>query len=245
LILPRARLRQHRDFAAEIFSGQLEESPHFSETGWLYGPLRLSANPASPEFARLIAPVLEPRFFVGRQAFFFVRDPRDILVSSYYSFGWSHVLSPVESIRRVQEDQRRKLQSMTLEEFCLEEVSRLAAHFQTIARLFSEAEVKYFLRYEDMLFDFGRAGAILQEAFHLTPETLEKIERESRPQQTENPGAHRRSGRYGGFAQKLSAPVLDQLDGVLGEVLGRFGYPEHSQTATWEPQRSPHQLAAL
>ena len=57
-------------------------------------------------------------FVHDKNVLFLVRDTRGILISAYYSFGYSLKFSEVEKIDRVQVQQRAAIQAMNLDQ-CL------------------------------------------------------------------------------------------------------------------------------
>ncbi len=61
-----------------------------------------------------------------------IRDPRDILVSSYYSFGFSHGFSSVQKIKDIQKERRIIIQSKTIDEYALENSDRILTNFNTL-----------------------------------------------------------------------------------------------------------------
>jgi len=85
----------HVDYAKDLTSGR--RSPRkalpFHDYGIIYGPIRLSNDPENLISRHLIKPIYSPDFLTDKRAVFFVRDPRDILVSAYYSFGYTPLVS--------------------------------------------------------------------------------------------------------------------------------------------------------
>jgi len=102
----------------------------------------------------LIAPVTENEFIRGKTAIFFIRDPRDILVSSFYSFGFTHCLSPVKEIRERQEADRKNIQTLSLDEYVIKNMDNSLKNFETIDRLSTSCEHCIILKYEDMIENF-------------------------------------------------------------------------------------------
>src|SRR5438132_10534005 len=70
----------------------------FKEKGFIYGPIRVSNGPQSTIYSKLVEPASRTDFVRDKIAIFLIRDPRDILVSSYYSFGYTHEFSTVKEI---------------------------------------------------------------------------------------------------------------------------------------------------
>ena len=76
------------DYASQIYSGERssEEKLNFNRNGFIYGPIRISAGVQGPVGEMLVKPTTQHDFVRDKIALFLIRDPRDILVSSYYSF---------------------------------------------------------------------------------------------------------------------------------------------------------------
>jgi hypothetical protein len=148
----------HVDYAAQIYTGRLPVniSLPFESRGYIYGPIRLSASPHNPVYRALVQPTTAPDFICDKTAIFFVRDPRDILVSAYYSFGFTHGLSPVREIREMQERKRGKIQQQSLDQYVLQHAATQAENFRTLYRLSQHCKRGIILKYEDMINDFDK-----------------------------------------------------------------------------------------
>lgn len=215
---------RHRDYATMLYRGRLREGITFAERGYAYGPLRLSASKWDDEYKRLIAPVATQEFVSDRICLFFIRDPRDILVSSYYSFGFSHPLSPVPQIREHQIREREEIQAMTLDEYALSQVEERRANFTCLHELHAACRRGVLLRYEDMVHDFDRFAADLCTYVQIKSRVLCDLERLSRPKPQIDPSQHRRSGRTGQFRAALRKETVTSLNEHLGDTLELFGY---------------------
>lgn len=215
----------HVDYAARIYQGKLSEKVlDFREKGFVYGPIRLSANPAYPTYRMLIEPLSRHEFVRDKRAIFFVRDPRDILVSAYYSFGYTHSLSDVQHIREIQEASRKKIQSRSLDEYVLEHADTQARYFATLYELSRACERGVVLRYEDLVDNFDSFIGQLCSYVAIDDEVVREIYRRSRPRKQEDASSHRRSGQIGSFRDKLKEETVALLNGRLEGTLKMFGY---------------------
>lgn len=79
---------------------------------------------------------------------FHIRDPKDILVSQYYSYGWTH------STKFDQIPNRSKIQNMTVDEYCLEASDDLLVYFSKLKNHVYSNNNTYIISYEEMIFDF-------------------------------------------------------------------------------------------
>ena len=172
----------------------------------------------------LVEPTTKREFVRDKIAIFLVRDPRDILVSAYYSFGYSHEISPVEKIRRLQESLRSDIRKMSLDEYVLEFAGWESKKFEILGGLADACERGVVLKYEDMIHDFGHFIARLRKYLPMEDDVADTIYRETRAKHTEEAASHRRSGQAGGFRDKLEDKTVEALEKKLGPVLEQFGY---------------------
>jgi hypothetical protein len=102
---------KHVDYALDLYKGRLKPSSGkpltFASHCYAYGPLRVSGMGSNDLIDRLLkTPTMSVDFVSDKIALFFVRDPRDILVSAYHSFAYTHWYSAVPELRRGQEQRR-------------------------------------------------------------------------------------------------------------------------------------------
>lgn len=217
----------HVDRAKGLASGKLplDTSLSFHRKGIVYGPIRLSVSDQSPIYRTLIKPVFRREFMRNKRAVFLVRDPRDILVSAYYSFGYTHGLSQVEKLRQAQLDERHRIQNMTIDDYVLSYAPDQAEHFSRIEKLSEWAEEAVILRYEDMIENFDGFIAEARRVLPMSDQVSGEIYRRSRPKSREDQSSHRRSGTTGGFRAKLKPETVETLNHNLRLTLESFGYP--------------------
>lgn len=222
-VLPRAKNLQNIDYL-----GQMEVKKFngidFQESGFLYGPLRVSAHRGDPAFREVIRHTIEQGFLKDKRAVFFVRDPRDILISTYYSFGFSHVFSDNPELREVQEQVRNEIRKQTLDEYCLAEAASCGENFALIHRMVGECQDGILLRYEELIHDFDAMAEKMLRFISLSEADLKEMKIRSRPQEKENLGAHQRSGLTEDYARKLKPETISQLNSILADTLEQFGY---------------------
>ena len=217
---------QHVDYAGQIYSGTLADNTRlqFQETGCIYSPIRLSSNPTGAGYQMLTGPTTEHAFIRNKIALFFVRDPRDILISAYYSFGGTHGLSPVKELRERQLARMQAIQAQSLDEYVLNAATQQVQTFATLYELAHACERGVILKYEDMIDRFDLFSTQLRSQIQVSPKVVREIYRRSRPKQTEDPTSHRRSGRVGGFRGKLKAETIAALNHKLADMLQKFAY---------------------
>jgi hypothetical protein len=217
---------KHVDYASQIYSGSMaiDKQLVFKEKGCIYGPIRLSADPMSPVYKMLIKPTSEHKFIQDKISIFFVRDPRDILVSSYYSFGYTHGFSSVKAIRERQEAIRNTIQMRSLDKYVLESADVQVTNFKTLNELANVCKRRIILKYEDMVNDFESFITQLCKYVVIEENVIQEIYQRSRPKHKEDTLSHRRSGQAGGFRSKLKEKTIECLNSRLEETLTIFKY---------------------
>ncbi len=225
-VLENAHGLHHIDYASQISSGgrNVQKKLTFKNRGFVYGPIRISTNEKGPVGKMLVKPVTDHDFIRDKIALFLVRDPRDILVSSYYSFGFTHGLSRVNEIRDLQEAQRKIIREMTLDEYVLESAENQIDLFKIAYDLFNACERGVILRYEDMIDNFDMFAEQLLKYIFLEDTVIQGMYKKSRPKQIEDTTSHRRSGQVQGFRDKLEESTIDALNKKLADTLTLFEY---------------------
>ncbi len=160
-----------------------------------------------------------------------VRDPRDAIVSEYFSTRGTHSLPKFaeDGDEGAKEDllrRREAAQAVTVEDFARSEGQRMADTVERYIPLIGDPNLLV-LRYEDIIFDKaamvrkvaghfgwtvgdGQVGAILKW-IDVVPEE-------------ENPDAFIRKVTPGDHREKLSDETIATLDRVLGRAMEAFGY---------------------
>ncbi len=195
---------------------------HIDAKGKIYGVIRiLDGKHPSFDFINefLSNPDLDETNII-----FWTRDPRDILVSMYYSFGFSHGFSSDPSIRNYQELRRERIQSMTLDEYVIDEAEEIVKKFEQMKRMMEEKNNYILLSYEEMINDFDSFFNKLSKVITLGEVEKQKIFKETRPQSTENKDQHKRKGSVGGYKEKLQPNTIHELNKKLMPILSYFNY---------------------
>lgn len=217
---------EHIDYAQQVFQGETVDLSRYERRGCAYGPIRLSFNALTDmkRYDSLVGPVIQRRFVRKRIALLLVRDPRDIAISSYYSFGFSHNLSSVEELRLKQLEQRRQIRAMSLDEYVIAEMPWIIRGFETAENLLDHCPRATLLRYEDMIHNWERFAEELTAYIQFDEGVLNAIYRRSRPREEEDITAHRRSGQTDAFRAKLKPETIRDVNETLTPVFERFGY---------------------
>ncbi len=167
------------------------------------------------------------------RAFFVLRDPRDIVVSWYYSARFSHPNFPgLETLRH-------RLESLNLEDGLKASIDSLLAwgvfdgQASWVAASGNDANARVF-RYEDFVKDnyeflevlfgyleIGVPNSVLRELC-----VRHKFERYShgRCKGEEDPQSHYRIGLAGDWARLFTSSVSAYFQGATGDLLATLGY---------------------
>lgn len=158
---------------------------------------------------------------------FHVRDPRDMLVSEYFSFAFSH---PVE---HEQLNERRKvMQKMSIDEYVLNqpEFSRwpLDQKFAPLMNRTVDPNSEFVVKYETMVTQFPKWLSDVIRPFPFRSPKMTKLKlawkyrKEFQPDRSKN--AHKRRVIPGDFRNQLKPATIKVLDERFADVLDRFEY---------------------
>lgn len=216
----------HVDYAKKVYDGEITNTNKivFRKKGYIYGPLRLTANPQSKVYKVLIEPICKSDFLKDKIVIFLIRDPRDILVSSYYSYGFTHKLSKIKETRERQEALRKRIQSISIDEYVLEYSTNINKNFMELFDLSKMCQRSVVLKYEDLINDFDKFIKNFSTYVSLKKKVIEEIYRRSRPKEKEDLSSHRRSGKINNYKEKLEEKTIELLNIKLKEVLQLFEY---------------------
>lgn len=214
---------KHVDYETELFLGKKDVDIIFEKKGCVYGAIRLLANPNAESF-KIIEKITEKGFINNKKCIFMTRDPRDIMVSSFYSFGYSHILSPDKKIREKQLKNREKIQKKGIDRFVLGVAPSVDKRFEMMFELMKRCKNYIYLKYEDMLENYDIFYDKLTGFLPLKEEVKEKLYTLTRPQEEEDITKHKRSGKIGGYKEKLKPETIREINNQLKDVLLRFDY---------------------
>jgi hypothetical protein len=156
-----------------------------------------------------------------------VRDPRDILVSLYFSVKYSHWFPTVRTLQfGAAIDAVRRDTELSVDEFCIAYALHLNAQFSDV-RVFLRGDDALVLRYEDFVYN---KVALAKEICHwnglnITDERIRELagNYDVIPNSDE-PHAHIRQVHPGDHRRKLSADTIAALNISLANFLDAFSY---------------------
>jgi len=196
------------------------------KNGYVYGVIRLM-DKEHPSY-ELTEHLLSDVNLKGKKVAVLVRDPRDILVSMYYSFGFSHAGSPNEAIWAYQDKRSKTISAMSIDDYSLYAAPVLNEKFERLHALRSNNhpdEVMVF-KYEDMIYNYESFYKQLNGFLELEDYAKKRIYEATRPREKEQPDKHKRLGIPGDYRQKLEKHTIQELNNILEPALRHFGYLE-------------------
>jgi len=170
------------------------------------------------------------------RAFFVLRDPRDIVVSSYYSTRTSH--APMGDIPRV----RKALQEKPLKEGLLYVISHLSGKgtFKALRSwvLAPDSEAVRLFRYEDLTGErqAEEVGRLMRHCgISLPPAELAALlsrysfSRMRSAQASTAPISHYRKGEPGDWCNHFDDDIHEAFAAATGDLVELLGYPARDQ----------------
>ena len=162
-----------------------------------------------------------------RKKILLVRDPRDAIVSAYFSFAKSHILPKSGDLLDSMLKSRRNLQNIELENYAVAHAVNVKKAFQRYHRYLSNDEMLKVYRYEDIIFDKQNW---LIDMLHFLGLTLKKAqiqriaEKHNIVPQSEKPEQHIRKVSPGDHKEKLSPECITKINDILSPILERYNY---------------------
>jgi len=184
----------------------------------LYGPVRIQGR-IQPYITGNLPEILKCN------CIFMIRDPRDLLVSQYYSYGWTHPVHDDPKMAQNLLENRAKIRSQTIDKYVINAASSLLQDFKTQDGLYRLSKKPILLRYEDMIHSWDNFVKGLGTYLPLTSEVIEGLYKESRPNEEIDEKAHKRSGKTGSYLTELKPETISNLSKLMKPVLERYAYP--------------------
>jgi hypothetical protein len=175
-------------------------------------------------------PQRKPLDFPGRDRFkhiFFLRDPRDVLVSAYYSFGFSHALPVNTGAREKFQHVREEIRTEGIDAYALRASDEwVLGVYQGYQRIRETAPRNMFLTYDEFRLDTGsfidRIADFLE--IRLPSDRRAKLVSAASPvRKQEDIHSHRRSGKSGQYLKALKPETVEALNEKFAEVLEYWG----------------------
>ena len=159
---------------------------------------------------------------------FQTRDPRDILVSEYFSLGWRH---SDEGWDDAAKERRSKIQKLTIDQYVLNEpelsVQPLQSRYQPLLERFDDPRTRV-VKYETMVEDFSKWLSTVLPLIDLNADKdLQHLAYHYRDEFQPEPGAssHKRNVSAGDHVSKLKPETISELNQRFAPVLLALQYP--------------------
>lgn len=224
-VLPRVSGFAHLDYQQIVDQGLANpgENLPFEPRGKVFGPIRIGVDGA--QYDQVVVPAT--RFCLEWQSptVVMVRDPRDLLLSMYYSFGFSHYLSPIPEVRQQQLADQEKIRQLGLDGYALKAIAWVAREFERAREIRQANRNAILLRYEDMIQNWPQFAESLSSVLPLEASILEETHRRSRPREVEEIQAHQRSGQVGQWRERFQPQTIEELKRKFAAVLLEHEYP--------------------
>jgi hypothetical protein len=159
-----------------------------------------------------------------------VRDPRDVLTSSYYSIAYSHP-EPDQRGNKYKHfiERRRNARNSTIDQYVLAQCESTFDVYRRYKTLLIDKYPKVYLtKYEDMTSDFRvwLQGLLDYCTLRISDDLFRCLLEENRRlrPQKEDIYKHIRKGEPGDYQQKLAYETIRHLNSRFSSVFDSFGY---------------------
>jgi hypothetical protein len=179
----------------------------FHNRGYLYGPLRYYLDIPGADQYRIAL---------------FLRDPRDVLTSQYFSLKFSHPLLTGELAKK-----RKNAAALSIDEHVRMQAERFFITYSTYFEKLAGRKNVLILKYEDMIIDFPGFLEKLNIHFELDLTSGQKLKLDRSGEflvDAENTSLHKRKVAAGDHREKLQPETIQWLNEKFGPILLRLGY---------------------
>jgi hypothetical protein len=156
-----------------------------------------------------------------------VRDPRDCIVSLYYSLKYSHPAPAAGPAKETYERNLSFIQTADFETFVHKQARQYAVRMQVLLSVLECTQQSLLLRYENMVDAPLEWLSLLCEFLNIdmSPQISDWVNKEmSTIGLVEDLSRHKRQVLPGDFRRKLSVSMQDHLTRMLRPHLDAFGY---------------------
>lgn len=180
-------------------------------------------------FRHIAPPALGVNLTETSRSVLLVRDPRDMLVSHYFSMLKSHAIPQAGKVRAFMLGAREQAGQTSIDTYVIEKAGFFVKQFERyeIDLLRDHSERTKIYRYEDVIFEKATWLADMNDWFGWGVDrgTTDKIaaSHDVRPEQ-EDAAKHVRRVVPGDHRNKLQPETIAKLDEMFGPVVERFGY---------------------
>jgi hypothetical protein len=186
----------------------------FFKRGDIYVPLRWAVD--FPERNRL-------------KHIFFLRDPRDVLVSSYYSLGFTHAWPKNSKSRKHFQAKRKFTQQKGIDNYVLSVATSWLGRYLKYKQLLETSNSYLYLKYDH--FQSDTTDFIKQIIKYLDicvpNQEIEKLSLSATPiQAVKDNTKHKRSGKSKQYLEELKPETVEELNKTFKDILSYWQF-EH------------------
>ncbi len=158
-----------------------------------------------------------------------VRDPRDILVSDYFSMRSSHPPPGGNgALKKMFDEIRVAALEMDIDQYVISMSSEYLHRFESYRHGLKDRVPYKLYRYEDVIFEKRRWIASMMEylGWEISPKILNRVASEfDAIPRTEDETRHIRQVTPGDHKRKLRPGTISDLNKMFSEIMQEFGYP--------------------
>lgn len=154
-----------------------------------------------------------------------IRDPRDMVVSNFFSYAQSHIIPEAGPVRDELLAKRKEALDTGIDEFCLGDIDSFIDEFNGYTHLLN-TEIKIY-RYEDVIFSKGTWLQDMLSYFGIlaVPDFISRVARENDViPLVERPDQHIRQVHPGNFRKHLKDETIGKLNETLKPILTEYNY---------------------
>jgi hypothetical protein len=156
-----------------------------------------------------------------------VRDPRDMLISNYFSVKYSHPIPRTGFIKDSLQRERETATSTEIDGYCLSQLNFFKSEFEGYEHILG-TNIRIY-RYEDVIFNKIEWLRDMLRYLEITLpfEIIGRIAKKHdiRPE-AERPNEHIRQVTPGNFRKHLSNATIDKLNREFKEILATYRYAQ-------------------
>lgn len=191
------------DFIDRMIKSYEVRSRIFGVRGVFYNAFRYYVDIPNPEKYKILL---------------IVRDPRDILVSLYYSMKYSHPIINENSIKC-----RVEASGLSIDEYVMMKANELLIKYHDYNDL-SNCSNTLLCKYEDIVRNPADFEIKLSRHFNIDIAKNTLVADEDFKQQIENPYSHKRQITPGNHVVKLNKATIDNLNDRLRSIIEMYDY---------------------
>ena len=188
----------------------------FNKKGNIYAPLRFNPSRELEFFIKLNPKIL------------FLRDPRDVAVSAFYSFGKTHPLPKSSKSRKNFLERRKRINHLGINEFSLEFLRETVMPvYEEYAKIKKENQNLIYIKYEDFALDVKGTIQRVISFLKLRVNNIDidnLVNKASPITEKININSHKRSGRPKQYLEILDKELIDLINKEYKNVLSELNF---------------------